>query len=154
MKQSGTRGDTRGRVAWVTGASRDVGRGIALALGEAGWTVYVTARSSLAGRTGHLPGTVEECADAITARGGSGVPVVCDHRDDDAVAAVAERIAATHDRLDLLANNAWGGYERLNAGPGANGTPRCGSSRSSCSTRCSQAAFGHTTSRWRDARRC
>ncbi len=104
------------RVAWVTGASRGVGRGIALALGRAGWTVYVTARSSTAGRTGHLPGTVEECAQAITASGGRGVGVVCDHRDDEAVAAVAQRIAAAHGRLDLLVNNAWGGYERLNAG--------------------------------------
>ena len=93
-----------------------MGRGIALALGRAGWTVYVTARSSAAGRTGHLPGTVEECAQAITARGGRGVGVVCDHRDDEAVTAVAERIAAAHGRLDLLVNNAWGGYERLNAG--------------------------------------
>jgi len=105
-----------GRVAWVTGASRGVGRGIALALGHAGWTVYVTARSSAAGRTGHLPGTVEECADAVSASGGHGIAVVCDHRDDDAVAAVTDRIAATHDRLDLVVNNAWGGYERLNAG--------------------------------------
>jgi NAD(P)-dependent dehydrogenase (short-subunit alcohol dehydrogenase family) len=116
MNQSGTRDDCGERVAWVTGASRGVGRGIALALGRAGWTVYVTARSSLTNRSGHLPGTVEECADAITARGGRGVAVVCDHRDDEAVAAVAERIAATHNRLDLLVNNAWGGYERLNAG--------------------------------------
>jgi NAD(P)-dependent dehydrogenase (short-subunit alcohol dehydrogenase family) len=93
-----------------------VGRGIALSLGRAGWTVYVTARSSAAGRTGHLPGTVEECAQAVTAAGGHGIPVVCDHRDDAAVAAVADRIKAAHDRLDLLVNNAWGGYERLNAG--------------------------------------
>ena len=103
-------------MAWVTGASRGVGRGIAVALGRAGWTVYVTARSSSAGRTGHLPGTVEECADAITAYGGRGVAVVCDHRDDEAVAAVTGRIAGEHGRLDLLVNNAWAGYERLNAG--------------------------------------
>ena len=49
----------RPRVAWVTGASRGVGRGVAIALGKAGWTVYVTARSTSAGPTGHLPGTVE-----------------------------------------------------------------------------------------------
>ena len=116
MTESGVRSTGGERVAWVTGASRGVGRGIALALGRAGWTVYVTARSSSAGRTGHLPGTVEDCADAITASGGQGVPVICDHRDDTAVAAVAERIAAAHGRLDLLVNNAWGGYERLNAG--------------------------------------
>jgi NAD(P)-dependent dehydrogenase (short-subunit alcohol dehydrogenase family) len=116
MTQSGARSSSGERVAWVTGASRGVGRGIALALGRAGWTVYVTARSSAAGRNGHLPGTVEDCADTITAYGGRGVPVVCDHRNDETVAAVAERIAATHGRLDVLVNNAWGGYERLNAG--------------------------------------
>ena len=60
------------RVAWVTGASRGVGRGIAVALGRAGWTVYVTARSSAAGRTGHLPGTVEQTAAEVTAAGGEG----------------------------------------------------------------------------------
>ena len=104
------------RVAWVTGASRGVGRGVATALGQAGWVVYVTARSSAARRTGHLPGTVEEAAAAVTAAGGQGVAVVCDHRDDAAVAAAAARIAAECGRLDLLVNNAWAGYERLNAG--------------------------------------
>jgi NAD(P)-dependent dehydrogenase (short-subunit alcohol dehydrogenase family) len=89
---------------------------VAVALGQAGWVVYVTARSSAAGRTGHLPGTVEETAEAVTAGGGLGVPVPCDHRDDDAVRAVAGRIRSDHGRLDLLVNNAWGGYERLNAG--------------------------------------
>jgi NAD(P)-dependent dehydrogenase (short-subunit alcohol dehydrogenase family) len=104
------------RVAWVTGASRGVGRGVAVALGRAGWVVYATARSSAAGRTGHLPGTVEDTAAAVTAAGGLGVPVRCDHRDDEAVTAVARRITADHGRLDLLVNNAWAGYERLNAG--------------------------------------
>jgi NAD(P)-dependent dehydrogenase (short-subunit alcohol dehydrogenase family) len=105
-----------GRVAWVTGASRGVGRGVAIALGQAGWTVYVTARSSAAGRTGHLPGTAELTAAAVTEAGGDGIAVICDHRDDDAVAGVADRISADHGRLDLLVNNVWGGYERLNAG--------------------------------------
>ena len=109
-------GNGGARVAWVTGASRGVGRGIASALGRAGWVVYVTARSSAAGRTGHLPGTVEETAATVTAAGGQGVAVVCDHGDDSAVAAVAERISAERGRLDLLVNNVWGGYERLNAG--------------------------------------
>lgn len=104
------------RVAWVTGASRGVGRGVAASLGAAGWAVYVTARSSAAGRTSHLPGTVEEAAAAVTAAGGEGVPVVCDHADDVAVAAVARRILAERGRLDLLVNNVWGGYERINAG--------------------------------------
>jgi NAD(P)-dependent dehydrogenase (short-subunit alcohol dehydrogenase family) len=109
--EAGTR-----RVAWVTGASRGIGRGVAIALGRAGWTVYLTARSTGAGRTTLLPGTVEESADAVTAAGGHGIPVPCDHRDDAAVTAVAERITAAHGRLDLLVNNAWGGYEGLAAG--------------------------------------
>jgi NAD(P)-dependent dehydrogenase (short-subunit alcohol dehydrogenase family) len=109
-------GSAARRVAWVTGGSRGVGRGVAVALGQAGWVVYVTARSSAAGRTGHLPGTVEQTADAVTAAGGRGIAVPCDHRDDAAVKAVAARIEAEHGRLDLLVNNAWAGYERLNAG--------------------------------------
>jgi NAD(P)-dependent dehydrogenase (short-subunit alcohol dehydrogenase family) len=104
------------RVAWVTGASRGVGRGVAIALGRAGWVVYVTARSSAAAPTGHLPGTAAETADAVTAAGGRGIAVLCDHRDDDAVAGVAARITEDQGRLDLLVNNAWAGYERLNAG--------------------------------------
>ncbi len=107
---------TTRRVAWVTGASRGVGRGTAVALGRAGWAVYATARSSVNGRTGHLPGTIEQSAAAVTAAGGLGTGVVCDHTDDAAVAAVAERITEQHGRLDLLINNVWGGYERLNAG--------------------------------------
>jgi NAD(P)-dependent dehydrogenase (short-subunit alcohol dehydrogenase family) len=104
------------RVAWVTGGSRGVGAGVAVALGRAGWHVYVTARSSGSARTSHLPGTVEEIADQVTQTGGIGVAVACDHRDDQAVSAVADRIGAEHGRLDLLVNNVWAGYERLNAG--------------------------------------
>src|SRR5437868_14573306 len=104
------------RVAWVTGGSRGVGRGVAVALGQAGWMVYVTARSSADGRTGHLPGTVEQTADEVTASGGFGVAVPCDHRDDDAVRAVVARITADHGRLGLLVNHPWAGYARLTAG--------------------------------------
>jgi NAD(P)-dependent dehydrogenase (short-subunit alcohol dehydrogenase family) len=59
---------------------------------------------------GHLPGTAEQAAAAVTAAGGRGVAVVCDHRDDAAVAAVAARVSADCGRLDLLVNNAWAGY--------------------------------------------
>jgi len=105
------------RVAWVTGASRGVGRGVAVALGAAGWTVWVSARSSRASAlTSHLPGTVEDVADAVTAAGGRGVAAVCDHRNDDQVRAVVERIDRESGALHLLVNNAWGGYERINAG--------------------------------------
>ena len=88
-----------------------------MALGAAGWTVWLTARSGhTAGSTSHLPGTVEETAAAVTAAGGRGIGIVCDHRDDEQVSAVARRIDAESGALHLLVNNAWAGYERLNAG--------------------------------------
>jgi NAD(P)-dependent dehydrogenase (short-subunit alcohol dehydrogenase family) len=102
----------RGRVAIVTGASRGVGKGIALALGEAGATVYVTGRSDAGGTTEGLPGTVRETADAVTQRGGQGVPVRCDHTADAEVEALFSRVTQEHGRLDLLVNNVWGGYEQ------------------------------------------
>lgn len=104
------------RTALVTGASRGIGRGIAISLGAAGWTVWVTARSTREHSTSHLPGTIDETAEAVTRAGGRGIPLACDHRDDDAVRALGERIAAQSGMLHLLVNNAWGGYERLNAG--------------------------------------
>jgi dehydrogenase/reductase SDR family member 1 len=94
-----------------------VGRGIAAALGGAGWQVWVSARSGRAGgSTSHLPGTVEDAAQAVTDAGGRGISVVCDHRDDEQIRAVARRIEAESGALHLLVNNAWAGYERLNAG--------------------------------------
>ncbi|HTS97462.1 MAG TPA: SDR family NAD(P)-dependent oxidoreductase [Streptosporangiaceae bacterium] len=101
-----------GRVALVTGASRGGGRGIALVLGEEGATVYVTGRS-VRGRPTTLgrPGTIDDTAQEVTRRGGTGIAVRCDHADDDQVRAVFDRIAAEHGRLDLLVNNAWSGYE-------------------------------------------
>ena len=103
--------DLRGRVAVVTGASRGVGRGIALALGDCGATVYVTGRSSRARGRDTAGGTVEDAADAVTDRGGRGVPVAADHTDDARTEAVFARVAAEQDgRLDLLVANAWGGY--------------------------------------------
>jgi NAD(P)-dependent dehydrogenase (short-subunit alcohol dehydrogenase family) len=87
-----------------------------VALGAAGWTVWVSARSTAAHTTSHLPGTVEEVAAAVTAAGGIGRPVACDHRHDDQVRALVQCIADESGRLDLLVNNVWGGYERLNAG--------------------------------------
>jgi NAD(P)-dependent dehydrogenase (short-subunit alcohol dehydrogenase family) len=99
-------------VALVTGASRGVGRGIALALGDAGATVYVTGRS-VRGEPTTLgrPGTIDDTAEEVTARGGVGIAVRCDHTDDDQVRAVFDRIARDGGLLDLLVNNAWSGYE-------------------------------------------
>jgi dehydrogenase/reductase SDR family member 1 len=105
------------KVAVVTGASRGLGRGIAVALGAAGWTVWVTGRSSrVSGTASHLPGTVEDTAGAVTAAGGRGIAAICDHRDDEQVRAMVARVQAESLALRLLVNNAWGGYERLNAG--------------------------------------
>ncbi|GAA5077411.1 SDR family NAD(P)-dependent oxidoreductase [Nocardia iowensis] len=88
----------------VTGASRGIGKGIALELGAAGATVYVTGRSATPGR---LPGTVHETAAAIDAAGGVGIPFVCDHRDDDAVQRLFQLIRDERGRLDVLVNNVY-----------------------------------------------
>lgn len=95
-----------GRVALVTGASRGIGKGCAQELAAAGATVYLTGRTA---RTGDhpLPGTVGGTAAEIEAAGGRAIAIVCDHRDDQQVAAVFERIAAERGRLDLLVNNAF-----------------------------------------------
>jgi NAD(P)-dependent dehydrogenase (short-subunit alcohol dehydrogenase family) len=96
-----------GTVAVVTGASRGIGRGIAIGLGEAGATVYVTGRST-ADTPGELPGTVDHTAAEVDAAGGHGVAVACDHRDDAAVTALFDRVRAEQGRVDVLVNNALG----------------------------------------------
>jgi NAD(P)-dependent dehydrogenase (short-subunit alcohol dehydrogenase family) len=93
-----------GRVAVVTGASRGIGKGIALELGAAGATVYVTGRSAAAGR---LPGSVTDTADEVNRLGGKGTGVVCDHADDEAVAALFARVVSEEGRLDVLVNNVY-----------------------------------------------
>lgn len=90
-------------VCVVTGASRGVGRGVALALGAAGAIVYVTGRSVKEGDS-PLPGTVGQTAADVTAAGGSGIAVACDHGDDAQVAALFERVRCEHGRLDILVN--------------------------------------------------
>ncbi|WP_433468705.1 SDR family oxidoreductase [Spirillospora sp. CA-128828] len=99
------------QVALVAGGTRGGGRGIAVELGAAGATVYVTGRSSGSGRSDlDRPETIEETAARVTAAGGTGIPVRVDHSDPDEVRALVGRIAEEQDgRLDVLVNSVWGG---------------------------------------------
>jgi NAD(P)-dependent dehydrogenase (short-subunit alcohol dehydrogenase family) len=104
--------DLRGKVAVVTGASRGVGKGIALGLGEAGATVYITGRTYDDDEaTVPLAGTLQQTAAEVTHLGGRCTAVRCDHDDDAQVEAVFEQVVQEQGRLDLLVNNAWAGYE-------------------------------------------
>jgi NAD(P)-dependent dehydrogenase (short-subunit alcohol dehydrogenase family) len=102
-----------GKVALVAGATRGAGRGTALALGEAGATVYCTGRSTRERRSEYdRPETIEETAELVEAVGGQGIAVAVDHLDPAQVEALARRIDAEQGRLDVLVNDIWGG-ERL-----------------------------------------
>lgn len=117
--------DLKNCVAVVTGATRGAGRGVAMELGAAGATVYVTGRSTRAqpaatyeqilawSKLPAVPGSIEDTADEVTRAGGRGIPVRCDHTREDEVAALFSRVAQEQGRLDLLVNNAWGGHENF-----------------------------------------
>ena len=127
-------------VALVTGASRGAGRGIALELGAAGATVYVTGRSAGGGpTTDDVPGTIDEAAREVTDRGGHGIAVRCDHTVDADVESLFGRIRDDHGRLDLLVNNVWGGYENSRM-PASRRSCRSGSSPFINGTACSPPA--------------
>jgi dehydrogenase/reductase SDR family member 1 len=104
-------GSLSDKIAIVTGASRGLGKGIAIGLGEAGATVYVTGRSTDQA-PGVLPGTIDSTAAEVTQAGGHGVAVRCDHRLDDEVQALFARVAREHGQLDILVNNAFGSPEQ------------------------------------------
>jgi NAD(P)-dependent dehydrogenase (short-subunit alcohol dehydrogenase family) len=98
-----------GKVALVSGATRGGGRGIAVALGEAGATVYATGRSTLERRSEiDRPETIEETAELVTEAGGEGIAVAVDHLDRAQVGGLIERIDSEHGRLDVLVNDIWG----------------------------------------------
>ncbi|MDP9142921.1 MAG: SDR family NAD(P)-dependent oxidoreductase [Pseudomonadota bacterium] len=97
--------DLKGVIAVVTGASRGAGKGIAIALGAHGATVYVTGRSLKEGDAA-LPGTIAATAQAVTAAGGKGIAVAVDHSKDSDVKALFDRIKTEHGRVDILINNA------------------------------------------------
>jgi len=99
-----------GRVALVAGGTRGAGRGIAVELGAAGATVYVTGRSTRAARSDmDRPETIEDTAELVTDAGGTGIAIRCDHTSPSEVAAVIERVRSEHGRLDVLVNDVWGG---------------------------------------------
>jgi NAD(P)-dependent dehydrogenase (short-subunit alcohol dehydrogenase family) len=106
-----------GKIALVTGASRGIGKGIAISLSLAGATVYITGRTtdekiSASGLAGSIRKTVEE----IKQLGGNCVAIQCDHRNDQEVEKVFETITKEHKQLDILVNNVWGGYEHFTDG--------------------------------------
>jgi NAD(P)-dependent dehydrogenase (short-subunit alcohol dehydrogenase family) len=95
--------DLDGLVCVATGASRGAGRGIAVELAGRGATVYVTARN---------PGAGDGLEETVALSGGTCVPVRCDHTVDDDTAELFAQVRREHARLDVLVNNAWGGYEQ------------------------------------------
>jgi NAD(P)-dependent dehydrogenase (short-subunit alcohol dehydrogenase family) len=99
-----------GKVALVAGASRGAGRGIAVELGAAGATVYVTGRTTRAHRSEYdRPETLEDTADLVTEAGGQGIPVPTDHLEPSQVRTLVDRISDEQGRLDVLVNDIWGG---------------------------------------------
>jgi NAD(P)-dependent dehydrogenase (short-subunit alcohol dehydrogenase family) len=99
-----------GKVALVAGGTRGAGRGIAIELGAAGATVYVTGRSTRKQRSEYdRPETIEETAEMVTAAGGRGIALRVDHLVASEVEALVGRIRTDEGRLDILVNDIWGG---------------------------------------------
>ena len=102
-------GPLDGKVALVAGATRGAGRGTAVALGEAGATVYCSGRTTRERRSEYdRPETIEETAELVTAAGGTGIAAATDHLEPEQVRALVERIDADSGRLDVLVNDIWG----------------------------------------------
>ncbi|MEU7068922.1 SDR family oxidoreductase [Streptomyces narbonensis] len=105
----------RGRICLVAGATRGAGRAIAVQLGAAGATVYVTGRTTRekVSEVGRATETIEETAELVTAAGGEGIAVPTDHLEQDQVRALVDRIDRERGRLDVLVNDVWGGEHLL-----------------------------------------
>ncbi len=111
----------KGKVAVVTGASRGVGKGTALGLAESGATVYVTGRTYELNMSDRLPAfakntTIQRTAEEINQLGGIGIAHRCDHRNDDEVKALFDRVIREQGKIDILVNNVWAGYEHIPGG--------------------------------------
>lgn len=102
-----------GQIALVTGATRGVGKGIAVGLGEAGATVYITGRSLDPTSQTAIGGSLRETQAQVEKAGGVCIPVQVDHNDDEQVRALSDRIAQEQGKLDILVNNAFAGVQAL-----------------------------------------
>lgn len=108
-----------GKVAVVTGATRGLGKGIAIGLGEAGATVYITGRTLDASDAGDgLSGSLKETQSAVEAAGGLCVPVRVDHSDDEQVRSLFDRISDESGQLDILVNNVYAGVQAIKESQG------------------------------------
>ena len=103
----------KGKIALVTGASRGVGKGVALGLGEAGATVYITGRTESEEHISGWPGTLQQTVEEVEDLGARCIPIHCDHRSDEQVVSVFQQIIQEQGWLDILVNNVWGGYEAM-----------------------------------------
>lgn len=105
------------KIALVTGASRGIGKGIAISLAKSGATIYITGRTeNEKNNTTELSGTIYETEKQIIANGGRCKAICCDHTNDQEVVKVFKHIFETHNKIDILVNSVWGGYEYFNDG--------------------------------------
>ncbi|PFG03549.1 NAD(P)-dependent dehydrogenase (short-subunit alcohol dehydrogenase family) [Bacillus sp. es.034] len=117
VERNGWMKSLAGKIALVTGGSRGAGRAIAIELGKAGATVYVTGRSTKGNATQNFPGTIDDTAAQIDEAGGTGIAVRCDHTVDAETKAVIRQIRDEQGKLDILINNVWGAHD-IGVNPG------------------------------------